>query len=76
MWANYVHNFGFMTIWGIALVTQILSFAGLFADINMLVWGYGVVIGGIYMTIAYDFMLLLASFTAYGEKATADGFVT
>ena len=58
--ANLVFNYGSLTFWAVALVTQILSFVGILADINMLIWSYGIFQGLGYLTLAYVVMNFLA----------------
>ena len=70
MYANYVYNYGSMAVWGVALLTQLLSTAGLFADINTITWMYGVTIGGLFLTLSYEFLQLLGIQTAYSNDGT------
>ena len=49
-----------MVIFGIATITQLLSIFGLFADINMLVWFWGVGVGGGLAGFTYSILQYLA----------------
>ena len=53
-----------MAIWSVALVTQVLSIFGLFTEINMMTWMYGVMLGGLFVTLSYQFLQRLAIETA------------
>ena len=63
-----VYNYGSMGIWGIALITQILSTVGILADINMLTWTFVVMIGGLFVTLSYEFLQLLGIQAAYDQN--------
>ena len=52
--ANLVYNYGSIAVWGLALLTQLLSIGGILADINFLTWTFGVVLGGLLYTLVYE----------------------
>jgi len=59
-------DYGAMSIWGAAFITQTLSLFGIATDINMMVWDYGVMYGLFYITFTYVVMQLLSLFKHYG----------
>ena len=54
-----------MVIAGSALIFQILSMAGIASDTNVLVWTWGVGVGGIVVGVVYQILALLAMNKAY-----------
>ena len=52
------------------MVTQILSFVGIMADINMLIWSYGIFQGLGFLTLAYVVMNFLAIRKPYAADST------
>lgn len=57
--SNMIYNYGMIAIWGVAVITQLMSIFGVMPEINMLVWSYGVGIGGLFITISYWCMALI-----------------
>lgn len=64
--ADLIMDYGAMSIWGAAFITQTLSLFGIATDINMMVWDYGVMYGLFYITFTYVVMQLLSLFKHYG----------
>lgn len=60
--ADMIMDYGALSIWGVAFITQILSMAGILADINMMVWDFGVMYGLFYITLSYVIMQLLGMY--------------
>ena len=69
-YADMLNNYSKIVIFGVALITQILSMAGLFASINMLVWSYGVFVAYFSITIVYTLMM------GYSFQKVADDHLT
>ena len=69
-YADMLNNYSKIVIFGVALITQILSMAGLFASINMLVWSYGVFVAYFSITIVYLLMM------GYSYQMAADDYGT
>ena len=69
-YADMLNNYSKIAIFGVALITQILSMAGLFASINMLVWSYGVFVTYFSITIVYTLMM------GYTYQMAADDYGT
>ena len=57
--SNMVYNYGMIAIWGVAVVTQLMSIFGVMPEINILVWSYVVGTGGLFISISYWFMALI-----------------
>ena len=73
--ANLVYNYGSIAIWGIAFLTQILSFGGILVDINLLTWTLGVVLGGTFVTLIYELLQFYSIYMAYSkdQESSANG---
>ena len=54
--ANLIYNYGSIAVWGLALITQLLSMGGILADINYLIWSLGVALGGLVITLVYELL--------------------
>ena len=63
--------FGGLAIWSTAAITQILSMAGIAASTNVMVWTWGVVMGGLLIGVTYQILALLAMNKAYQENSSA-----
>ena len=57
-------NYGSIALWSIAFITQALSFAGLFADINMIVWTRVIMLGSILLSVVYNALIMLGIMSA------------
>ena len=60
--------YGGLAIWSAALITQILSMAGIAASTNVMVWTWGVAFGGMILGVAYQVLALIAMNKAYQEN--------
>jgi hypothetical protein len=45
-WAHYIGGYGNIALWSVAAITQLMSNFGIATDINLMVWIYGVFMGG------------------------------
>ena len=68
--SNMVRNYGSIALWSVAFITQALSLAGLFADINVLVWTMGVMLFGLLLNITYSVLVLLGIMAAQKFNGT------
>ena len=57
-------NYGSIALWSIAFITQALSLAGLFADINMIVWTRVIMLGSILLSVVYNALIMLGIMSA------------
>ena len=57
-----------MTIFGVALIFQILSFVGIVPELNVMVWTYLVGLGGTLLALAYNVLELLALVQRLAEE--------
>lgn len=66
-WKIYkmVEQYGGLTLWSVAAITQILSFAGIAVDINIMVWLYGVMMGGMWLSGLVGLLQFIAYDSAY-----------
>jgi len=67
---SLIKTWGVLVIMGVAFLTQLLSMFGMFAHINMLVWGWGVMLGGGILSMVSGIMTMLSYRQAM--KAQAD----
>ena len=73
--AGQIETYGSLAIWGAAFVTQALSMAGIAVGVNMMVWGYGVMLGGSIVSGIVAILLIMSHFKAwnlYAEDADED----
>lgn len=63
-----INNYAGLAIWGIAFLTQSLSFAGLLAEINVMTWTYGVGFLGTIVTVVYNIFYLLSLWSLYDKN--------
>ena len=66
-----VYNIGMIGIWGWATLFQLLSIFGILADINVLVWMYGVPLGSFLVIGLYSLLNLFGSYTAYNNASVS-----
>ena len=57
-----------MTIFGVAFIFQILSFAGIVPELNVMVWTYLVGLGGTLLALAYNVLEMLALVQSKGKE--------
>ena len=67
--AGMIATYGGLAIWTLAFVTQALSMAGIAVGLNMMVWGYGVMLGGAIVSLISTLLLVQSWFKAWGEIA-------
>lgn len=67
-YANMINNYAGLGIWGIAFITQSLSFAGLLAEINVMTWTYLVGLIGTIIGVVYNVFYFLALWSLYGKN--------
>ena len=60
-----------MGVWSWAALFQLLSIFGVLADINVLVWMYGVTVGSLLVTLAYQVLVVLGIQKAYNNASTS-----
>lgn len=58
-----------MGVWSWAVLFQALSIFGVLADINVLVWMYGVTAGSLLVTLVYQFIALYGIQKAYSNAS-------
>ena len=66
-----IADYSQLAIFGVAAVTQILSFAGMFASINVMVWGYGVMMAFVGLRVVAWWMRFFAYEQEYSNKTDA-----
>lgn len=71
-----IADFGMLGIFGVAFVTEILATFGIAPELNVMVWAFGVGLGGLVIGLTYNIMMFMAINTCYGinsdsSKATS-----
>jgi len=68
------YDYGMLTIFSIASITQLLSIFGISIMTNMLVWGFGVGLGGSIFALVYGYfyMWTFEAYWADGDSAAAN----
>jgi len=61
-----IADFGMLGIFGVAFVTEILATFGIAPELNVMVWAFGVGLGGLIVGLTYNIMMFLAINTVYG----------
>jgi len=66
--ANMFNNYAGLAIFGVAFLTQAISFFGILNDINVMVWTYGVGMGGTILGVAYNLLIMLGLISLYSKN--------
>jgi len=66
-----IADFGMIGIFGVAFVTEILATFGIAPELNVMVWAFGVGLGGLVIGLTYNIMMFMAINTAYGVNSDA-----
>lgn len=61
-----IADFGMLGIFGVAFVTEILATFGIAPELNVMVWAFGVGLGGLVIGLTYNIMMFMAINTCYG----------
>jgi hypothetical protein len=64
--ATMIADYGMLGIWAAAFVTEILATFGIAPEVNVMVWAFGVGLGGLVISLTYNILMFLAIQTAYG----------
>ena len=64
--ANMIGFYGWLVLWAAAAVTQVASLAGAMADINLMVWGYGIGMAGALIELIAGLLHFYGKWSAFG----------
>ncbi len=68
---NYIINYGNLSLFGIAFITQLLAVFGIAPMINYLVWFWGIMVGGGVVNMLGQFFYFLGYDSAYSANTVA-----
>ena len=74
-WNSMLRNNGGLVIWGVAFITQMLANFGMITDINMIAWGWGVALMGMFVYFSAQ-LLIYAGHEHYFSLWKADTSAT
>lgn len=61
-----IADYSMLGIWGVAFIFEIIATFGILNEINVMVWAFGVGLGGLLISLTYNILMFIAITTAQG----------